>query len=78
MPGVHAGGHGLDALAVTGQGQARDVGPQRLMPIPVAEDRRQPVHVGREASGVSSLVGSHTPRLPAYPIRLLVLLTQSY
>jgi len=75
MPGIHARRHRLDALALPGQAQARDVGAQRLMAIPVAEHGGQAVHIGGEALGTGRLGGRHTSRLAGYPMNSLAFLT---
>jgi hypothetical protein len=76
MARVHAGGHGFDTLPVPGETQAGDIGPEGVMPIPVAEDRGQLVHIRGEAMGSSRLGCAHTLRLPAYPMIPLTFLTQ--
>ena len=56
--------------------QAREVGAQRLMAIPVAKGGGQLVHIGGETVGAGSLGGWHTSRLAAYPMIPLAFLTQ--
>ena len=45
VPRVEPRGHGLDALPLAREAQPGEVGPQRLVPIPVPQRLRQPLHV---------------------------------
>ena len=77
VPGVDPRGHGLDALPVSRQTQAGEVGAQRLAPIRMSEGTRQPVEVLTEPpfAGIAR-VGSHAPILAWYPRRALTFVTQ--
>ena len=76
MPRIHARRHRLDTLALAGQTEAGDVGAERLMAIPVAEDPSQLVHIGGKAVGTRTLGRGHTSRLAAYPMIYLTFITQ--
>src|SRR5262249_45535134 len=67
--GVDPRRHGLDALAVSRQTEAGEVGVQRLAPIRMSEGTRQPVEILTEPPFASiGRVGSHAPILAWDPL----------
>ena len=68
VPRVDARGHGLDALALTREAQPGEVGPQRLVPIPVPQRLCQPLHGVTEPSRPSiARFGCHALTMARHP-----------
>jgi hypothetical protein len=76
MAGIDPGGHRLDALAIPGQTQPGDIGAQRPMPILVPEGVGKTLNIRVKPLGAGVREVGHTPRLSAYPMNALTLLTQ--
>jgi hypothetical protein len=76
VAGIDAGGHRLDTLPIPRQTEPGDVGPQRAMAIPVAKGGGETLNIRVKPLGAGGREVGHTPRLPAYPMNVLTLLTQ--
>ena len=81
MAGAHMAlidqrGHRLDALPFPRQTQPGDIVPEGTMPILVTQGGGETLNVRTEPLGAGAREVGHTPRLPAYPMKTLTLLTQ--
>ena len=76
MARIDACGHRLDALPLARQAQAHDVGPQRLMPVPVAEGGGETLNIRVKPLGARGREVEHTLMLTAYPMNSLTFVTQ--
>jgi hypothetical protein len=68
VAGIDARGHRLDALPISGQAEAGDVGPQGAVPILVTEGGGETLNIRVKPLGAGAREGGHTPMLPAYPM----------
>src|SRR5262249_40992195 len=76
VAGIHPRRHGFDALPVSRQTQPGDIVPERAMAVLVAEGAAEPLNIRVKPLAAGTRGGGHTPRLPAYPMISLTLLTQ--
>ena len=73
---IDARRHRFDALPFPRQTQSGHIVPERTMPIPVTEGAGETLNIRVEPLGAGAREVGHTPRLPAYPMNFLTLLTQ--
>ena len=76
VAGIDPRGHRLDALPLPGQTEPHDIGAQGTVPILVAEGGGETLNIRVKPLGAGSREIGHMPRLPAYPMNSLTLLTQ--
>ena len=77
VPRIDARGHGLDALPLARPAQPGEIGTQRLVPIPVPQRQRQPLHVVTEPLLPRiARFGCHALTLARHPVTDLIFVTQ--
>jgi len=76
VAGIDPRGHRLDALPITRQTEAGDIGSQGPVPIPVAEGGGETLNIRVKPLGARGREVGHTLRLPAYPMNFLIFMTQ--
>ena len=73
---IDARRHRLDALALPGQAQPGDVRAQWPMTIPMTEGAGELLHIRLKPLGSSGCGVGHASMLTAYPMPVLIFLTQ--